>query len=236
MQTVTGDLEKKATEKTKKSSQDDIVQKTAQYVRQKLEGEGSGHDWWHIYRVWKLAKNIGDVEEADLFIVELAALLHDIADWKFTGGDVDVGPKVAREWLASLGVDESDIAHICKIMKDMSFKGAGVSSDMQTREGMVVQDADRLDAIGAVGIGRCFAYGGYKKNMMHDPDLQPVMHNSAQEYITAKTTSINHFYEKLLLLKERMNTATARAVAQERHEFMDIFLEKFLSEWDGRDC
>ncbi|KKP29915.1 MAG: Metal dependent phosphohydrolase [candidate division TM6 bacterium GW2011_GWF2_30_66] len=219
----------------KKIRQEQVIKKTADYVKKRLDGDSSGHDWWHVYRVWTLSKKIGDMEEADLFIVELSALLHDIADWKFTNGDETVGPKMAREWLESLSVDESDILHICKIIKDISFKGAGVNHKMDTMEGMVVQDADRLDAIGAIGIARCFAYGGYKNNIMHDPSFKPVAHKSAQEYLESKKTSINHFYEKLILLKDRMNTKTGVEIADKRHDIMIEFLDDFLEEWDGKD-
>lgn len=219
----------------KKMRQEQLVKKTAEYVKNKLEGEASGHDWWHVYRVWKLAKKIGDLQEADLFIVELGALLHDIADWKFNNGDESVGPKIARQWLESLELEENDIAHICKIIKNLSFKGAGVIEKMDTIEGMVVQDADRLDAMGAIGVARCFAYGGHKNRLMYDPANKPVMHKSAKEYIESTGTSLNHFYEKLLLLKDRMNTKIGREIAQKRHDLMSNFLDNFFQEWDGKD-
>lgn len=215
--------------------QHEVIEKTADYVREKLQAEGSGHDWWHSYRVWQSAKRFARYEQADSFIVELAALLHDIADWKFHDGDESVGPRVAREWLTSLSVDDMVIEHVCQIIKDISFKGAGVATPMKTKEGMVVQDADRLDAIGAVGIARCFAYGGHKKNVMYEPEIQAVMHKSAQAYKTSQSNSINHFYEKLLLLKDRMNTQAARYVAEKRHVVMEKFLEQFMKEWDGLD-
>lgn len=211
-----------------------MIRETADHVRQKLEGEGSGHDWWHIHRVWQLAKTLAQSEDADFFVVELAALLHDIADWKFYDGDETVGPRVAGQWLQKLSVDRATIGHVCQIIQDISFKGAGVVKSMPTKEGMVVQDADRLDAIGAVGIARCFAFGGYKKQSMHNPETQVTMHKTAQEYKKMRTTSVNHFYEKLFLLKDRMNTDAARAVAKGRHEFMQQFLNRFLSEWDGQ--
>jgi len=186
--------------------------------------------------VWQLAKQIAKQEGADLFIVELAALLHDIADWKFHDGDETVGPRVAGQWLKQCCVDEEIIKHIQKIIKDISFKGAGVATPMNTLEGKVVQDADRLDAIGAVGIGRCFAYGGHKGNGMYDPEQAVSMHRTADEYKKNKSTSLNHFYEKLFLLKDRMNTSHARTIAQERHDFMEGFVKKFLKEWDGTDA
>jgi uncharacterized protein len=210
-----------------------IIEKTVTYVRETLEGEGSGHDWWHIYRVWHMAKHIAKDEEADLFIVELAALLHDIADWKFNDGDDDAGPKVAREWLEKLELDEDVISHVCQIIKDASFKGAGVTTQMSTKEGMIVQDADRLDAIGAIGIARTFAYGGHKSREMYNPDQKPTQHGSFYEYKKNQSHTINHFYEKLLLLKDRMNTNTAKRIAEGRHTFMEEYLERFYKEWEG---
>lgn len=212
-----------------------IIQKTVEHVRTVLGGESSGHDWWHIYRVWNLSKQLAQIEGADLFVVELAALLHDIADWKFHHGDETVGPRVARAWLETLCVSDDVIEHICQIIKDISFKGAGVASSMKTKEGMVVQDADRLDAMGAIGIARCFAYGGYKQRVLYDPAVQPVLHATAQAYKSNDSNSINHFYEKLLLLKDRMNTASGRRMALQRHVVMEHFLEQFLSEWNGQD-
>lgn len=150
-----------------------IINQTADYIKAKLAGESSGHDWWHVYRVWRSALHIGKHEKVDLFVVELAALLHDISDWKFNEGNDDVGPKLAKEWLEKLSVDEDVISHVCQIIKDVSFKGAGVKTKMKTVEGMVVQDADRLDAIGAIGIGRAFAYGGAKGREMYNPKIKP---------------------------------------------------------------
>ncbi|MBA3064551.1 HD domain-containing protein, partial [Candidatus Woesearchaeota archaeon] len=187
-------------------NQNEIIKRTADYVKSKLDGEGSGHDWWHIYRVWKTAIEIGKKESADLFVVQLAALLHDIADWKFHSGDDSVGPKLAREWLEKLDVDENIISHVCKIIKQVSFKGAGVKSKIKTKEGMVVQDADRLDALGAIGIARAFAYCGHKGREIYNPDIKPEKHESFEQYKKSKGTTINHFYEKLLLLKDLMNT------------------------------
>lgn len=210
-----------------------VVAKTAEFVRNKLEGEGTGHDWWHIYRVWQMAKHIGVSESADMFIVELGALLHDIADWKFYGGDDDVGPAHAQEWLKSIGVDEDIVAHVCKIIKNISFKGAGVKSNMSSKEGMVVQDADRLDALGAIGIARTFAYGGAKGGEMYNPSIKPVAHHSFDEYKKSSSPTLNHFYEKLFLLKDRLNTIAAKKIAEERHEFMEQYVERFLKEWEG---
>lgn len=211
-----------------------VITATAAHVQEKLSGEASGHDWWHVYRVWKMAKTIGEQEGVDMFVVELAALLHDIADYKMHGGDDTVGPRVAREWLESQGVPEETVAHVCRIIQEASFKGAQVESSIRTHEGMVVQDADRLDAIGAIGIARTFAYGGTKHREMYDPDRKPEMHDSFERYKNNDSPTINHFYEKLLLLKGLMNTKCARKIAEERHRFMEAFLERFFNEWEGK--
>lgn len=211
----------------------EIIQKTAGYAKETLEGEGSGHDWWHVYRVWKMAKHIGKTEDVDMFVVEIAALLHDIADWKLHGGDEEIGPATARKWLESLSIEEKYISHVCQIIKDVSFRGANVKSEMKTKEGMVVQDADKLDAIGAIGIARTFAYGGKMDREIHNPNIKPEIHNTFEEYKNGKSPTINHFYEKLLLLKDRMNTKTARQIALGRHKYMEKFLKKFYLEWDG---
>ncbi|MFZ5966418.1 MAG: HD domain-containing protein [Bacillota bacterium] len=211
-----------------------IIDNTIRYVRGKLEGEGSGHDWWHVYRVYKSAKAIAANEKADEFIVSLGALLHDIADFKFHNGDMEVGPRVAKEWLESLHVDEEIITHIEYIIRNVSFKGAKVKMTMDTIEGKIVQDADRLDAIGAIGIARTFAYGGFKNREIYNPDVKPQIHETFEQYKSGSGHSINHFYEKLLLLKDMMNTETGRKMAEERHKFMEIYLKEFYDEWDGR--
>jgi len=216
-------------------NQNEIIKRTADYVKSRLSGEGSGHDWWHVYRVWKTAVEICKKEGADLFVVQLAALLHDIADWKFHSGDDSIGPKLAREWLEKLDVDKNVISHVCEIIKEVSFKGAGVKSKIKTKEGMVVQDADRLDAIGAIGIARAFAYGGHKGREIYNPNIKPEKHETFEQYKNNKGTTINHFYEKLLLLKDLMNTSGARKIAQERHCFMEQYLDKFFKEWEGKD-
>lgn len=210
-----------------------IVTVTSQYIRKKLEGEGSGHDWWHIYRVWNLAKLIGRDEQADLFVVELAALLHDIADWKFYGGDEEIGPRLAREWLEKQRVDEQVIEQVCDIIVGISFKGAGVATKLKTIEGQVVQDADRLDALGAIGIARCFAYGGHKGREIYNPNIKPQKHQTSEEYKKSSSPSVNHFYEKLLLLKDLMNTNAGKRFAEKRHKFMELYLKEFYSEWRG---
>lgn len=212
-----------------------IIKQTAEHVRKVMQGESSGHDWWHAYRVWKMATHIGKKEKADMFIVELAALLHDIADYKLHDGDEEIGPKTATKWLESLGVDEKVIQHICQIMRDASFKGANVRTQMKTIEGEIVQDADRLDAIGAIGIARTFAYGGHKGSEIYDPNVKPIMYNSFEEYKSNTPPTISHFYEKLLLLKNLMNTKTAKSLAEGRHKYMENFLKKFYKEWEGKE-
>jgi len=215
--------------------QQKIIQSISIEVRGSLEGEGSGHDWSHVERVWKMAKHIGEKESADIFVVELAALLHDVADWKFHDGDDTVGPKMAREIMSKHSISEEIITHVCGIIERMSFKGVGVETAMETIEGEIVQDADRLDAIGAIGVARTFTYGGNRNRPMYDPQVKPVMHNSKEEYFKNQSPTINHFYEKLLFLKDRMNTSTAKEIAEGRHEFMETFLAKFLGEWEGRE-
>lgn len=211
-----------------------ILQQTERYVQETLAGDGSGHDWWHMFRVRNIALTIGREESADLFVVELGALLHDIADWKFHDGDTTVGPRVAREWLQKIKVEEEIIAQVCSIVQDISFKGAGVKTPMKTKEGMVVQDADRLDALGAIGIGRAFAYGGSKGREMYNPNIPPTMHVTFEEYKKSNTGTINHFYEKLLLLQDMMNTTTGKRMAGVRHVYMEKFLEQFFQEWEGK--
>lgn len=211
----------------------DIIKGAEDEVRRRLEGEGSGHDWWHVHRVRNIAKRLAAEEGADPYVTELAALLHDIADWKFHGGDDAAGPKASRELLVALGADEGTIAHVCDIVATISFKGAGVTTPMRTLEGRVVQDADRLEALGAIGIGRAFAYGGYKRRQMHVPGAAPVLHATAEAYKKSEGTTINHFHEKLLLLKDRMHTAAGRRLAEERHRYMEEYLARFEREWEG---
>lgn len=213
-----------------------IIRRTAGHVRQVLAADSSGHDWFHIERVWTMAKKLAEAEGADLFVVELAALLHDIADWKFHGGDETAGPRAADAWMASLAVEPAIRAHVCDIIAHLSFKGAKVTGGMDTLEGQVVQDADRLDAIGAIGIARAFAYGGHAGRGLHDPSVPPVLHESFAAYKKNNGPTLNHFYEKLLLLKDRLNTPSAKRVAQERHEFMQSFVDRFLREWSGEDA
>jgi uncharacterized protein len=213
--------------------QEQMLARTREYVRHKLSGEGTGHDWWHVERVRVMALRIGHEEGAAAFVVELAALLHDIADWKFHDGDVTAGPRQAQQWLESLGVAGEITRQVCDIIAHISFKGAGVSSAMETLEGKVVQDADRLDAIGAIGIARAFAYGGHKGNEIHNPEQSPVLHSTFEEYRTSRGSTINHFYEKLLLLKDRMHTPAGKRLAEDRHRVMEEFLARFYQEWVG---
>ncbi|HNH06115.1 MAG TPA: HD domain-containing protein [Anaerolineales bacterium] len=215
-------------------NQSHIIQKTAEYIKQEFSEDSSGHDWWHIYRVWKNAITICEHEKADPFIVELAALLHDLDDWKFNDTG-DETPLRAKAWLDSCGVEIPIADEVCEIIKHISYKGAGVENKMKSLEGFIVQDADRLDAIGAIGIGRAFAYGGYKNRPMYDPESAPQMHATFEQYKNSKSATINHFYEKLLLLKDMMNTPTAKKIAEQRHEVMLGFLDQFIKEWEGRD-
>ena len=210
----------------------DILTTTAQFIREKLSGDSSGHDWFHIDRVRRNALQIARAEGADLKLVELAALLHDIADWKFHGGDDTAGPRAARDWLSRNEVDASTIDQVCEIIASVSFKGAGVATEMASLEGRCVQDGDRLDAIGAIGIARAFAFGGHFGRAMFDPEVPPELHQSFAAYKSKGGPTINHFYEKLLLLKDRMQTDTGRCLALERHRFMEQYLKQFFFEWN----
>lgn len=213
----------------------DLITRTAAMVEQRFTGEGSGHDWAHIRRVWLGARALAQAEGADLLVTELAALLHDIADWKFHDGDEEAGPRAARVWLLRQGADEALINRVEEIIREVSFKGAGVATPVASLEGACVQDADRLDAIGAIGVARAFAYGGHKGRALHDPLQPPVQHGTFAEYKSNGGPTINHFYEKLLHLQERLHTAAARRVAAGRHAFMEEFLAQFLKEWEGSD-
>jgi uncharacterized protein len=209
-----------------------LVDRVAHHIQAKFAGEGSGHDWYHINRVRRLAKQIAIAEGGNQDVTELAALVHDIADWKFHDGDDSVGPREAERLLKEAGAAQEVIEQVVEIVRTISFKGAGVVTAMRTLEGRCVQDADRLDAIGAIGIARCFAYGGHAGRSMYDPNEPPVMHATAEAYKTSKGHSLNHFYEKLFLLKDRMNTPTGRSMAEERHRFMEQYVERFLAEWN----
>jgi uncharacterized protein len=207
---------------------------TENYVKRKLRGDSSGHDWWHIFRVRNSAMMIASKEKgADKRVVELSALLHDVADWKFNDGDPKASSRCARAWLRGK-VEEKTIEKVCNAIDEVSFKGAGVKTKPSSLEGMIVQDADRLDALGAIGIGRAFAYGGKKGREMHSPYQRPTIHKTFKSYKNSQSTTINHFHEKLLLLKGLMNTQTAKKMAEEREKFMIEFLERFQKEWDGK--
>lgn len=209
-----------------------LVDRVAERIKARFLAESSGHDWHHINRVWQLTRRIAAQEGANGEIAELGALVHDIADWKFHGGDDSAGPRAAEALLRSEGASDELIAAVVDIVATISFKGAGVVTAMRTLEGRCVQDADRLDAIGAIGIAHCFAYGGHAGRLMHDPDEPPVLHQTAAAYKASKGASLNHFYEKLFLLKDRMNTPTGRALAEQRHRFMEEFVAQFLAEWN----
>ena len=212
-----------------------VINEALKYVRETLEGEGSGHDWWHIKRVYDLANTIAEnYEEADLFVVKLGALLHDIGDHKFYNGDHTVGPKMVGDWLSRHNVDSEASEKVISIVKEISYKGANTDTPMSSLEGEIVQDADRLDAIGAIGIARTFAYGGNKNREMHNPEHKVEEHSDFEEYKKTTGPTINHFYEKLLLLKDRMNTEFGKQLAQKRHEYMEAFLEEFFAEWEGK--
>ena len=210
------------------------IQKTINFVKNELKNAESGHDWFHIERVYHNTKLIAKHEKVDLFTVELAALLHDIADSKFHGGDETIGPKKAKDFLDTLQIDQPIIEHIINIIANMSFsKSLGNDVKFNSLELQVVQDADRLDAIGAIGIARTFNYGGYKNRTIYNPKIKPNINQSKEAYKKSTAPTINHFYEKLLLLKDKMNTNTGKIIAIKRHEFMELFLEQFYAEWNG---
>ncbi|MBG6132818.1 uncharacterized protein IWQ47_004352 [Aquimarina sp. EL_43] len=214
--------------------EDQIISKTIDFVKDTLNGAEGGHDWFHIQRVFKNAQLISKEEEVDFFVVSLGALLHDIADSKFYDGDETIGPKIAADFLENLQVEPTVINHVVKIIKNISFKGGNMDQKFRSPELDVIQDADRLDAIGAIGIARCFNYGGFKNRTLYDPEIAPNLKMSKEEYKSSTSPTINHFYEKLLLLKDRMNTKTGRKLAVERHQFMEQFLEQFYQEWEGK--
>lgn len=211
-----------------------IINKTITFVKEQLQDAEGGHDWFHIERVYKNSLLIAKTEQVDIFIVSLGALLHDIADSKFHNGDETIGPKIAREFLFQNNVDSSVIEHVIKIIENISFKGGNETQKFTSPELDVVQDADRLDAIGAIGIARCFNYGGFKNRTLYNPEIKPNLKMSKAEYKTSTAPTINHFYEKLLLLKDRMNTKTGKQIAKERHAFMELYLKQFYNEWEGK--
>ena len=214
---------------------EEIIRKTEAYVKRELEGEGSGHDWWHILRVWTMARKIAEAEKADLFVVELAALLHDIADRKLNKGNEKMGLQRVKRFLVSIEVEQKTIDHVLQIIETYSYTShlRTGKRTMDTLEGAVVQDADRLDAIGALGIARAFSYGGHVGRAFYDPALPPRKQVDAKAYANHPSPTINHFYEKLLLLKDLMNTNTAKKIAEYRHKYMEEFLKEFMSEWEG---
>lgn len=210
-----------------------IIENTIKYVKKALSEAEGGHDWFHIQRVWKLAQHIAQTEDVDFFVVALGALLHDIADSKFNNGNEEIGPQKARAFLVSQSVDEEIIKHVENIIANISFKGGNHAPKFKSPELDVIQDADRLDAMGAIGIARTFNYGGHKGRELYNPDIKPNLNMSKEAYKNSTAPTINHFYEKLLLLKDRMNTATGSLMAKQRHRFMEHFLSQFYNEWEG---
>lgn len=210
-----------------------IIDNTISHVKKELAKAEGGHDWWHILRVWTTAKHIANTEKVNHFIVQLGALLHDIADSKFHGGDETIGPQNAKAYLESQNVSQEIIQHVIAIIANISFKGGNFQQSFNSLELDVVQDADRLDAIGAIGVARAFSYGGYKGRAFYDPAIPPQLDMTKEEYKKSTAPTINHFYEKLLLLKDRMNTKTGKQIAQQRHIFMETYLEQFYGEWNG---
>lgn len=208
----------------------EIITQTANFVRQTLQNAEGGHDWWHIHRVWNNAKRIAQTERADGLTVELAALLHDIADSKFHNGDEDIGPRTAENYLKSMGVDDEVVTHVVQIIRHMSYKSGFDAPVFYSTEMGIVQDADRLDALGAIGIARTFSYGGFKGREIYNPEIAPNLNMTKEAYKNTTAPSINHFYEKLLLLKSKMNTATGKQLAEQRHQFMLSYLEQFYME------
>ena len=215
-------------------SKKQTIENTIAFVKETLKNAEGGHDWFHIERVYKNALLISKQENVDIYIVQLAALLHDIADSKFHNGDEHIGPEIAEKFLLKEKTSKDIIDHVIQIIKNISYKGGNFKKSFHSKEFDVVQDADRLDAIGAVGIARCFNYGGFKNRAIYEPEIQPNLEMTKEDYKNSTAPSINHFYEKLLLLKDKMNTKTAKKIAEERHEFMKTFLEQFYGEWEGR--
>lgn len=210
-----------------------LIDKTIVFVKEKLLNAEGGHDWFHIERVFKNALLIADGEQCNLEVVKLGALLHDIADSKFHNGDERIGPRVAREFLESQQTSEETIVHVINIIENISFKGGNFEKKIKSKELEIVQDADRLDALGAIGIARTFNYGGFKNRPLYNPNIAPNLSMSKEEYKKSEAPTLNHFYEKLLLLKDKMNTETGKKIAQDRHKFMELFLSQFYAEWEG---
>jgi len=224
----------KAAKENPNPKYDQLIAETVKFVKHTLADAESGHDWWHIQRVWNNSLQIMKTESADQLIVELAALLHDIADSKFHDGDEEIGPQKAGCFLRSQKLNEDLILHIQQIIRNMSFKASLGKVEFQSKELDIVQDADRLDAIGAIGIARVFTYGGFKNRELYNPEILPVLNMSKEEYKNSTAPTINHFYEKLLLLKDKMNTESGKKIAKERHSFMELYLEQFYKEWNGK--
>jgi len=206
------------------------IANTTAFVKETLKQAEGGHDWWHIYRVWNNAKLIAQTEQADTLTIELAALLHNIADSKFHNGDEEIGPVIAGEYLRRIGVNEAIITHVQQIIRYISFKSSFDKPGFHSPELAIVQDADRLDAMGAIGIARTFSYGGFKGREIYNPEIKPDMNMDKETYKNSASPSINHFYEKLLLLKDKMNTETGKRLAQQRHTFMLSYLDQFYLE------
>jgi uncharacterized protein len=211
----------------------DIISKTITFVKAKLDNAEGGHDWFHIERVYKNAMLIAQNEVCDVMVVKLGALLHDIADSKFHDGDESVGPKVARIFLESENVCQGTIDHVVKIIENISYKGGNFEKAFTSIELDIVQDSDRLDALGAIGIARTFNYGGFKNRVLYDPKISPRTKMTKEEYKNNEAPTLNHFYEKLLLLKDKMNTVSGKQIAKERHRYMEGFLSQFYAEWEG---
>jgi len=210
-----------------------IVGKTGCFVKEKLRGAEAGHDWWHIDRVRRTAVNIAKEEDVDMLVIELGALLHDIADPKFHGGDEEIGPKTASDFLKLMDVDRTVIEHIDNIIRNISFKNSFDKKSFSSLEMEIIQDADRLDAIGAIGIARTFNYGGFKGSEIYNPDIEAIEFKSKEDYKKSNGPTINHFYEKLLLLKDKMNTKKGKEIAKKRHKYMLDYLDQFYQEWEG---
>lgn len=214
---------------------DIIVGKTIEFVKETLAGAEAGHDWFHIERVYKTALNINAVEKGDLLTVTLAALLHDIADSKFNNGDEEIGPQVAGAFMHSLNIAEPLIIHVQQIIRNLSYKASLGEITFHSKELDIVQDADRLDAIGAIGIARAFTYGGFKNRTMYDPAIAPDLNMSKEAYKNTVAPTINHFFEKLLRLKDLMKTPAGKEIAEKRHNFMLLYLDQFYAEWEGKN-
>ena len=212
---------------------DPFILKTIDFVKEKVKNYDAGHDWWHIERVWRNAQYINQFEQGDAFIIDLAALLHDIADAKFFNGDENIGPELAKEYLKTNLIDLRVIEQVGQIIENMSFRKSLGLVEFHSNELDIVQDADRLDAIGAIGIARAFTYGGYKNRELYNPEMPPLTTISQEDYKKSTSPTINHFYEKLLLLKDKMNTMTGKRLAAERHIFMEKYLDQFYKEWNG---